>query len=74
MLPVIVIAAALVDLQHRRLRRRMDGIDRFIDNMDRWADTIEDRLEQSERRAGPRLHDFHANSNATGRRSRYYYS
>lgn len=68
LLVLTVLAAAGVALLHRRLQRRMDGIDRFIDNMDLWADEIEERLDRQAHAVPQRLLGHHANGDSAGNR------
>lgn len=65
-------AAMIFHHQHRRLKRRMDVIERFINNMDRWADGIEDRLEECERERRPRLPDYSGNKHFANNENAYY--
>jgi hypothetical protein len=73
LLIVLIISALIVAVQYRRSRQRMDDIDRVIDNMDRWADEIEERLFESEQRSGRGFHETYSNNNATRKRSHNYY-
>ncbi len=49
LLLVMIILAFLFELRLRRLRSSHDRLVRVINNMDRWADEIEEKLESREK-------------------------
>ena len=51
LLLVMIILAFLFELRLRRLRSSHDRLVRVINNMDRWADEIEEKLENREKRS-----------------------
>ena len=46
---VMTTVFVVFDLRLRRLRKSNDQLVRVINNMDRWADEIEEKLENSEK-------------------------